>query len=166
MWANARTEKELASSAQQWFVSAAPKIGGNFGILWSERPEFAMNTDISEAQINALVEAFYAKARQDPEIGPIFNAVVDDWPRHLAALKDFWSTVLLATGRYKGNPMIRHFQLGLDPQHFERWLDLFAETVHGIFPPDTAAVIVEKSRRIAQSLQEVSANAGARAAGA
>jgi hemoglobin len=81
-----------------------------------------MNPEISEAQISALVDAFYAKVRQDPEIGPIFNAIVDDWPYHLALLKDFWSSVLLATGRYKGNPMMRHFQLGLDPQHFERWL--------------------------------------------
>jgi hemoglobin len=30
--------------------------------------------------------------------------------------------VLLATGRYKGNPMMKHFQLGLVPQHFKRWL--------------------------------------------
>ncbi len=92
-----------------------------------------MNLDISEAQISALVDAFYTKARRDPEIGPIFNAVVDDWPHHLSVLKDFWSSVLLATGRYKGDPMMRHIQLGLDPQHFSRWLALFAETARDIF---------------------------------
>src|SRR6201986_492373 len=98
-------------------------------ILQAERrSESAMPAEISEAQISALVDAFYTKVRQDPEIGPIFNAVVDDWPHHLALLKDFWSTVLLATGRYKGNPAARHLQLGLDPQHFERWLQLFLET--------------------------------------
>jgi hemoglobin len=114
-----------------------------------------MPSEISEAQISALVDAFYTKVRQDPEIGPIFNAVVDDWPHHLALLKDFWSTVLLATGRYKGNPMMRHFQLGLDPQHFDRWLALFAETAREVFPPDSAALVIEKSHRIAQGLQQI-----------
>jgi hemoglobin len=117
-----------------------------------------MNPAISEAQISALVEAFYAKVRQDSEIGPIFNAVVDDWPEHLATLKDFWSTVLLATGRYKGNPMVRHFQLGLDAEHFQRWLALFAETTRDIFPPESSALIIEKAQRIAQNLQTSGAN--------
>jgi hemoglobin len=114
-----------------------------------------MPPEISEAEISALVDAFYAKVRHDPEIGPIFNAIVDDWPHHLAVLRDFWSTVLLASGRYKGNPMMKHFQLGLDPEHFERWLALFAETARDVFPPDGAAFVIEKSHRIAQSLQQV-----------
>jgi hemoglobin len=119
--------------------------------------EIGMNEEITEVRIGALVEAFYAKVRLDPEIGPIFNAVVDDWPHHLAVLKDFWSTVLLTTGRYKGDPVMRHFQLGLDPQHFERWLALFAETAYEKFPQQTAARIVEKSNRIARNLQEATA---------
>jgi hemoglobin len=118
-----------------------------------------MSSAISEAQISALVEAFYLKARRDSEIGPIFNAVVDDWPHHLALLKDFWSSVLLGTGRYKGNPMTRHFQIGLDPQHFERWLALFAETAREVFPPDAAAEVIEKSRLIGRNLQEMAARA-------
>ena len=61
-----------------------------------------MTPDISEERISYLVDAFYKKVRLDPEIGPIFNAVVSDWPHHLSLLKDFWSTVLLTTGRYKG----------------------------------------------------------------
>src|ERR1700744_6484535 len=114
-----------------------------------------MNPDISEAQISDLVDAFYTKVRHDSEIGPIFNATVDDWPHHLALLKDFWSSVLLATGRYKGNPMMRHFELGLDPEHFKRWLALFAETAREVFPPESAAFLIEKSQRIAVNLQEM-----------
>ena len=117
-----------------------------------------MNADISEAQISTLVDAFYTKVRLDPEIGPIFNATVDDWPQHLVVLKNFWSTVLLTTGRYQGDPMMRHLRLGLDPQHFERWLALFAETAHETFPADVASHIIEKSRRIARNLQEATAH--------
>ena len=108
---------------------------------------------ITEPEISILVDTFYAKVRLDPDIGPIFNAIIDDWPYHLALLKDFWSTVLLTTGRYKGDPMMKHLQLPLDPEHFERWLALFAETAHEVLPPDHAATVIAKSHRIAQNFQ-------------
>ena len=108
---------------------------------------------ITETQISDLVDRFYAKVRLDPEIGPIFNAIVGDWPHHLATLKDFWSTVLLTTGRYKGDPMMTHLQLPLDPAHFERWLALFAETANDVFPPELAANVIAKSQRIAQNFK-------------
>jgi hemoglobin len=108
---------------------------------------------ITEHEISILVDAFYTKVRSDEDIGPIFNAIVDDWPHHLALLKDFWSTVLLTTGRYKGDPMMKHLQLALDPPHFERWLTLFAETANEVLPPDHAATVISKSQRIAQNFQ-------------
>lgn len=112
-----------------------------------------MEPRITEAEISALVDTFYAKVRHDPDIGPIFNAIVGDWPHHLATLKDFWSTVLLTTGRYKGDPMMTHLQLPLDPDHFARWLALFADTAREIFPPDAALVVISKSERIAENFQ-------------
>src|SRR3954467_4433733 len=112
-----------------------------------------MTSKITESEISTLVDTFYAKVRLDPDIGPIFNAIVDDWPYHLALLKDFWSTVLLTTGRYKGDPMMKHLQLPLDPQHFERWLALFAETANEVLLPDHAALIIAKSERIAENFK-------------
>ena len=108
---------------------------------------------ITETRIALLVDTFYTRVRADDEIGPIFNAIVPDWPMHLATLKDFWSTVLLTTGRYKGDPMLTHLQLPLDPHHFTRWLALFAKTVHEVFPLEDAAFIIAKSERIAQNFQ-------------
>jgi hemoglobin len=112
-----------------------------------------MADQITEAEISNLVETFYAKVRLDPDIGPIFNAIVGDWPHHLATLKDFWSTVLLTTGRYKGDPMMTHLQLPLDPDHFSRWLNLFAETANEVLPPQHAAIVIAKSQRIAQNFK-------------
>jgi hemoglobin len=43
---------------------------------------------ISAPEISELVDRFYAKVRLDPDIGPIFNATIDDWPAHLSLLKD------------------------------------------------------------------------------
>jgi hemoglobin len=114
-----------------------------------------MNTEhkITEHEISTLVDRFYTKVRLDPDIGPIFNAIVGDWPHHLATLKDFWSTVLLTTGRYKGDPMMTHLQLPLDPDHFERWLTLFAETATEVLSPSHAAIVIAKSQRIAQNFK-------------
>ena len=39
--------------------------------------------DITEPAITALVDRFYAKARRDPLIGPVFNDAVEDWDEHL-----------------------------------------------------------------------------------
>ena len=112
-----------------------------------------MEPRITEPEISTLVDTFYAKVRRDPNIGPIFNAIVGDWPHHLSTLKDFWSTVLLTTGRYKGDPMMTHLQLPLDPDHFSRWLALFEETAREVLLPAVADTVIEKSHRIARNFQ-------------
>ena len=117
------------------------------------RSTISTEQKITEDEISNLVDRFYAKVRLDPDIGPIFNAIVGDWPHHLATLKDFWSTVLLTTGRYKGDPMMTHLQLPLDPDHFDRWLALFAETANEVLSRDHAANVVAKSQRIAQNFR-------------
>lgn len=65
-------------------------------------------TGIDEPMIDALVEAFYARVRDDRLIGPIFAARIDDWGPHLAQMKLFWSSVALSTGVYQGRPMPKH----------------------------------------------------------
>lgn len=108
---------------------------------------------ISREEINELVDRFYAKVQLDSEIGPIFNAAIDDWPAHLSLLKDFWATVLLAERRYKGDPLSKHLELSLDPLHFARWLALFAETAREVMPPQNAEIVIAKSQRIAETFK-------------
>lgn len=110
---------------------------------------------VTEVMIRDLVHAFYARVRADPALGPIFNRVVgDEWDHHLAKLCDFWSSVLLMTGRFKGAPMIAHARLhDIRPTHFARWLHLFRLTAEQVCPPEAAALFVAKSEIIAQSLQ-------------
>jgi hemoglobin len=109
---------------------------------------------VDEAMIERLVHAFYARVRQDPTLGPIFEAAIDDWDEHLAKLCDFWSSVLLMTGRFKGSPMTAHARLpDIQPAHFGRWLELFHATARQLCPPTAAALFVERSSMIGQSLQ-------------
>ncbi|HYM72934.1 MAG TPA: group III truncated hemoglobin [Stellaceae bacterium] len=109
---------------------------------------------ITEPAIAALVTRFYGKARVDPIIGPVFEEAVEDWDEHLAKLCDFWSSVMLTTGRYKGNPMMAHVkQTKIAPDFFDRWLALWHETAGEIFAPAPAAQFNLKAERIAESLK-------------
>ena len=110
---------------------------------------------LSEDAIRHLVDSFYKKVRADPELGPIFDrAIAGDWGPHLATMHDFWSSVILTSGRYKGNPVAVHLRVeGIEPQLFDRWLALFGETCRECFHDDVANAFCAKAWRIAESLK-------------
>lgn len=109
---------------------------------------------VDEDMIRALVHAFYADIRRDPALGPIFNRAIHDWDAHLVKLCDFWSSVTLMTGRFKGRPMQAHADLpDARPTHFARWLHLWRQAAERTCPPPAAALFVAKAEAIAQSLQ-------------
>src|SRR5579871_5910284 len=111
---------------------------------------------VTERAIEALVDAFYAKVRRDPALGPVFDRAIAeaDWPAHLDKMYAFWSSVMLTSGRYKGNPLAAHAAVeGIEPALFEPWLALFGETAGELFAPPLAALFQAKAHRIAQSLQ-------------
>ncbi len=111
-------------------------------------------TGVNEEMIVNLVHTFYGKVRTDPLIGPIFERVIEDWDPHLAKMCDFWSSVMLMSGRYKGNPMIAHMRLKMvRPEHFERWLELFTQTAAEVCPAAAADAFVGRANNIARSLQ-------------
>lgn len=118
-------------------------------------------TGINEAMIGDLVRRFYGRVREDEVLGPVF-AVVQDWDEHFARLKDFWSSIVLTTGRYHGSPMRAHLPLGLAGGHFDRWLDLFEQTAREVCPPEAAAFFIDKARRIADSFEMASATVAGR----
>ncbi|MGB0124073.1 MAG: group III truncated hemoglobin [Silvibacterium sp.] len=113
---------------------------------------------LNEQNIASLVDRFYAKVREDALLGPVFNgAIGDHWPEHLAKLTDFWTSVLLASGRYKGNPMMAHLPIPqMDNDHFSRWIELWSETTTEVFGPEISAVLVAKASMMGERLVEVS----------
>lgn len=111
-------------------------------------------TGVNEEMIVNLVHTFYGKVRTDPLIGPIFERVIEDWDPHLAKMCDFWSSVMLMSGRYKGNPMVAHMRLKMvQPRHFERWLALFRQTARAECPSEIAELFIGRAENIARSLQ-------------
>lgn len=110
---------------------------------------------ISEEQIARLIPGFYARVRGDALIGPVFDNAIGDWEHHLGKLVDFWSSVMLTSGRYKGNPMAAHLKHlpTITPPMFDRWLMLWADVTSEMLPAATAAALQHKAARIAESLK-------------
>jgi len=110
---------------------------------------------VTEDGIRRLVDAFYAKVRADPELGPVFaRAIPGDWQPHLNTMYDFWSSVMLTSGRYRGNPVAKHLAVeGITVELFERWLALFNETCGELFDDRLAHEFAAKAARIAESLK-------------
>jgi len=114
--------------------------------------EAMARTGLDEAVIERMLRAFYAAARQDPLLAPAFAGVAD-WEAHIARIAAFWSSVALMTGRYHGNPLAAHLPLDVGAAHFDRWLALFEATARAECPPAGAALLIERARRIAESLR-------------
>ena len=115
--------------------------------------QIVAQTGITEAMIERLVRAFYARVRADEVLGPIFEARIANWEPHLQQMFAFWSSVALMTGRYHGTPMVKHMRLPVDAAHFDRWLALFEETACETCPPEAVSHFMERARRIASSLE-------------
>ncbi|HEY3912041.1 MAG TPA: group III truncated hemoglobin [Stellaceae bacterium] len=115
--------------------------------------DIVARTAIDEAMIEQLVRAFYDRARRDPLIGPVFEAVVHDWEAHIGQMCAFWSSVALMSGRYHGQPMVVHQPLPIDTSYFDRWLEIFAATAREVCPPPAASHFLERAYRIADSLE-------------
>ena len=111
---------------------------------------------LDEAMVHAVVHGFYDEIRRDALLGPVFNSRIapEAWPVHLAKMCDFWSSMLLRTGRYDGRPLPPHLAIpGLGEAHFRRWLTLFRATVRRLCPPDVAALFMDRALRIAHSFR-------------
>lgn len=108
---------------------------------------------IDEAALSEQVRRFYARARLDPVLGPLFERAIQDWPPHLQTITDFWAQAMLGGARYRGNAFARHQGKGIAPQMFERWLALWRETALELFAPSEAQRLIERAELIGRSLQ-------------
>lgn len=110
---------------------------------------------LSESDLHRVIPAFYARVRDDPQIGPVFEDAIDDWPHHLDRLIAFWSSVMLTSGAYKGNPMAAHLKhrSAIAPAMFDRWLALWTEVTDSLVPGGAATALQAKAQTIAESLK-------------
>ena len=112
---------------------------------------------ITEENIILMVHAFYERVQQHEVLGPVFNpALKGRWDQHQARMIDFWSSVLLQSGRYRGHPVRAHFMVrGMKREQFADWLALFQETLDTIYTPEPAQLIHNAASRMAGRMTEV-----------
>lgn len=93
-----------------------------------------MKKDIENSEdIRRLVDNFYAKVREDDLLGTVFAERINEWSKHLETMYGFWQTVLFGDALYKGSPFVHHAGLPVSALHFERWLELFNQTLDEFF---------------------------------
>jgi hemoglobin len=116
---------------------------------------FEMRRRVTEDDVAQLVGWFYDRVRDDAQLGPVFGSRIEaqGWPRHLARMRDFWSTVLLGAGRYRGNPMAAHQSIpGIERVHFTRWLNVFEAVVRDVLSQEVAEAILHRAHRMGERL--------------
>ncbi len=120
-----------------------------------------MKKDIeTRADIDDLMNRFYARAIADETIGYIFTDVAKlDLEHHLPIIGDFWETLLFGTGNYQKhgrNPLQVHAELNektpLFLEHFQRWLEMFYETINETFDGERADFLKLRASAIANRM--------------
>ena len=101
-----------------------------------------------------LVDAFYGKVRADEGLGHVFDGVAKvNWETHLPKIRDFWDTVIFRAGTFRGNRLAVHAKLLAETELpwalFERWLELFLETVDELYAGENAGHIVRSAEDMA-----------------
>ncbi len=118
-----------------------------------------MKHDIRTRQdIELLVNTFYEKVKSDSVIGYIFNDVRKvNWDAHLPVMYQFWDNAIFYSGGYYGNPLKMHQSLHssvqLKAEHFERWTNLFIQTVDELFAGEKAEVAKQRAISIATVME-------------
>nr|WP_315250965.1 group III truncated hemoglobin [uncultured Flavobacterium sp.] len=112
-----------------------------------------INKDISNIEdIQLLVNTFYSTVQKDELIGAIFNEKIGDrWPEHLEKMYRFWQTILLEEHTYSGSPFPPHKQLPVEKQHFNRWMEIFTNTVDSLF----TGPLAEEAKLRGQNMAEM-----------
>jgi len=101
--------------------------------------------------IKLLVDSFYTKVREDQLLSPIFDGVIgDNWPKHLDKMYRFWQTLLLSEHTYNGSPFLPHAQMPLKKEHFNRWMELFTETIYDHFAGEKATEALWRANKMAE----------------
>jgi hemoglobin len=103
--------------------------------------------------ISTLLRHFYADVRQDPLIGPIFNAQIKDWKHHLEIIASFWGTLTGGPRTYARPMPMKHLPLKLKEEHFERWLFLWQVNCRAQLPIEAAREMIALAHHIAHKLR-------------
>lgn len=116
-----------------------------------------MKRDIETREdLEKLLREFYQVATRDELIGHHFAEL--DLETHLPVIVNFWEKVLFGKSVYFGNPLAVHQTLheksSLKLEHFQRWFEIFGQTIDALFAGETAENAKLRAKMIAHSLNQ------------
>lgn len=140
------------------FVGSAADEGGE-APCWAHLLDESRSDIVDADDVERLVRDFYRAAAMDDVLGPVFEAAHVNWNAHVATLIDFWSWQLLGEHEYDGNPLRAHEPVHqrtpLTPAHYERWLELFVDTIDELFVGPTAELAKGRGRKMAAAMERL-----------
>lgn len=140
-WAGVALPEDVRDAFLAGLDRAAPRLPGS-----------PLEEVGGEAALRALLADFYARARADELLGPVFEAHVGDWEAHLDRVTAFWVTLLGGGAAWRGNLNGAHAGLGIRGPHLARWLALFGEAARAHLSPGAAARLVSRAEAMGARL--------------
>lgn len=112
----------------------------------------------TEEDIKFFLDAFYEKVKVDDTIGYIFNDVAKiNWEDHMPKIYAFWEAILLGKSGFSGDVMGAHIRLHqkekLTSAHFDRWIQLFEETLNQLFAGAVATEAINRANTIRRTME-------------
>ena len=98
----------------------------------------------TQDDVNHLVRQFYSKVLKDEVLSPHFAGI--DLEHHLPRIAAFWALILIDQEGYKGNVFDKHAHLKIDNRHFDRWVELFSQTVDEYFTGEKAELAKQRGK--------------------
>ncbi len=122
-----------------------------------------MKRDIEKRQdIEDFLQAFYKKAFADELIGHFFIEVMPlDLKTHIPIIASFWESIVFNTHGYRKNVMEVHQHIHnlskIQKEHLDRWVQLFTETLDGLFEGSKTELMKQRAKSIA-TLMDIKLN--------
>jgi len=108
-------------------------------------PHAKIKTDIAtQEEVDHLVREFYGRVLRDDLLAPYFAGI--DLEHHLPRMVAFWALILIDQEGYKGNVFDKHTHLDINNSHFDRWVELFSQTVDGYFIGEKAELAKQRAK--------------------
>jgi hemoglobin len=140
-------------------ANPVPPTEGGDPPCWSHLFEVTREDIVDRDDIELLVRNFYRDAAMDDVLGPVFEAAHVNWNTHIATLIDFWAWQLLGEPGYDGQPLRAHepvhARTPLSHSHYERWIELFCDTIDSSFQGPRAEVVKGRGRKMATAMERL-----------
>lgn len=105
----------------------------------------------NETDVHELVQTFYQKVLKDDQLSPFFKHL--NFEEHLPKMEFFWRFVLLDEAGYTTSVTDKHMHMRLKPEHFQRWIFLFNETLDELFIGEKVNVAKQRAALIGWTIQ-------------